>query len=103
LDVTVVDEPDLTRSYVVGPDGSLELPLVGRVTADGLTPNALADEVAVALGNSYLRHPRVLSDVQALQRVRLDDGDSIFVPEAQFFYMLGDVRNPGTCMCCSQE
>ena len=23
LDVIVVDEPDLTRSYVVGPDGSL--------------------------------------------------------------------------------
>ena len=32
----------------------------------------------------------------ALQSVRLDDGDSVFVPEAQFFYMLGEVRNPGT-------
>ena len=33
--------------------------MIGRVTADGLTPDALADEVAVALGNGYLRHPRV--------------------------------------------
>jgi len=155
LDLTVLNEPDLSRAYVVGSDGSLDLPLVGRIVADGVTPEALADEVAAALGDGYLRHPRVhvdrrgaaivggfvrlpgsfptngsltllealalagsptsaasdhvlvhrangqqldlsLADVHALQSVTLDDGDSVFVPEAQFFYMLGEVRNPGT-------
>jgi polysaccharide export outer membrane protein len=58
--VTVFDEPNLTGDYQVGLDGSLQLPLIGRIAASGMTSTALSDAIAGALkGGGYVLNPRV--------------------------------------------
>lgn len=60
----VVDAPELTlpggaqSGYRVEPDGAIQLPFLGRVPADGLTPEALRTEIAVRL-RQYIANPQV--------------------------------------------
>jgi polysaccharide export outer membrane protein len=43
--IAVRERADLSGSFMVGPDGTLALPLLGEVKAAGLTPNQLSREV----------------------------------------------------------
>jgi len=77
--LTVYGEPDLTRNYKIGPDGSIELPLIGRVQAAGMTVGALSSEVQARLASGYLRNPSVAGAIVT------------FRP----FFILGEVNKPG--------
>ncbi len=78
--VTVFDEPSISGDFVLDPQGTITLPLVGAVPAAGITADALAARIAMTLVNaSLLRDPQV--SVDALT----------FRP----FYVLGEVRQPG--------
>jgi polysaccharide export outer membrane protein len=78
--VTVFDEPNLTGDYQVGLDGSLQLPLIGRIAASGMTSTALSDAIAGALkGGGYVLNPRV----------------AIELTEHQPIFVLGEVKTPG--------
>ncbi|MFQ5347374.1 MAG: TIGR03016 family PEP-CTERM system-associated outer membrane protein, partial [Rhodothalassiaceae bacterium] len=58
LAVVVRDNPDLSRSYQVRPDGRFAMPLAGDIEAAGLTPDALARQIEKAL-ERYIRNPVV--------------------------------------------
>ena len=78
--VTVFDEPNLTGDYQVGLDGMLQLPLIGRITAAGLSSAALSDAIAAALkGGGYVLSPRV----------------AVELTEHQPIFVLGEVKTPG--------
>jgi len=63
LRVDVFGEPDLSfRDLPVDPDGSILLPLAGRVEAKGLTSQELSGRIAGALSR-YLRQPQVAVNV----------------------------------------
>jgi len=79
ISVTVVNQPDLTRKFVVEPDGTVTLPLVGRIAAAGLTTEALANEVRRRLADGFLADPQV--------RIEIDRARRIFV--------FGGVNSPG--------
>ena len=58
--VTVYREPDLSASpLIVGPDGTLAIPLIGVIKAQGLTTSELAQIITSKLTDGYLRHPSV--------------------------------------------
>jgi len=60
LNISVFDVPELKSLPVeVGNDGTISVPLLGRVKAAGLTQNQLRDELATAWGAKYLEHPDV--------------------------------------------
>lgn len=50
LAINVWKNPELTREVVVRPDGTITLPLVGDIRADGRTPTQLRDEIVTRLG-----------------------------------------------------
>ncbi|HTV55788.1 MAG TPA: polysaccharide biosynthesis/export family protein [Terriglobia bacterium] len=58
LTVTVWKEPTLSGSLLVRPDGMISVPLLGDVTAAGLTPLQLADQIAARL-RKYIQDPNV--------------------------------------------
>jgi polysaccharide export outer membrane protein len=58
LTVTVWREPTLSGSILVRPDGMISLALLGDVTASGLTPLQLADQIALKL-KKYIQEPKV--------------------------------------------
>jgi polysaccharide export outer membrane protein len=72
VNITVLGEEDLSRKYTIEQDGSFTFPLIGRVTARGLTIRALEQELKTKLvGGGYLRNPEVSVAVDAYQSQRI--------------------------------
>ena len=79
--VTVFDEPDLTKIFTVDDDGTISLPLVGRIEVDGLTLRKIRDEITRQLGDGFLINPQVSVEVAEYR--------------SQSVFVLGEVANPG--------
>ena len=76
VQVNVWNNPDLSITVPVRPDGKISVPLVGEVTAGGKTPVEVADVITTKLSR-FIKSPRVsviLVDLQShefLSRVRV--------------------------------
>lgn len=81
LAINVWKEPELSRTVPVRPDGKVSVPLIGEITAKGLTPNELQGKITDAL-RSYLSNPEVSVIVQEVH--------------SQKFNILGEVLKPGS-------
>jgi len=81
LAINVWKEPDFSRSLPVRPDGKISLPLVGDLTAGGLTPVQLQSHIRQQLLN-YLSHPEVAVIVQEARSKK--------------FNIVGEVQRPGS-------
>jgi polysaccharide export outer membrane protein len=81
LRVEVYKDPQLSQSLQVRPDGKVTLPLVGDITAAGLTSIELRDQLATAL-REYVTNPVV----------------TVIVVETvpPLVYVMGEVGNPGS-------
>ncbi len=80
IKLTVFGEDSLTGAYVVGPSGSITVPLIKGVKASGLTKEALREKVASMLvSGGFLTKPLVTVDVVTVRP----------------YYILGEVKNPG--------
>jgi protein involved in polysaccharide export with SLBB domain len=78
--IIVFGEESLTGEYLVpGGPGKISFPLVGEVSAGGLTVGELETELVTALSDGFLKQPRV----------------SIEVLEYRPFFILGEVMKPG--------
>lgn len=58
LGVQVWREPELSRAYTVRADGKINMPLVGEITAVGLTPKEFEAKVIESLG-AIMNRPQV--------------------------------------------
>ena len=58
MDVFIWQNPDLSKEVIVGPDGFISYPLVGRFKAVGLTLNKLEEKFKAELLN-YIKFPQV--------------------------------------------
>ncbi len=65
LEISVWRNPDLSREVIVRPDGRLSLPLIGDVTAVGLTTSELRDRITEKL-KAYKENPTVAIVVKAV-------------------------------------
>jgi polysaccharide biosynthesis/export protein len=79
LRVVVFGQDGLTNSYVVDASGHIDMPLIGSVSARGLTSQQLAGRIAEALRQGYIREPHVAVEVEAYRP----------------FFILGEVTQPG--------
>lgn len=77
--ITVFNEPELTGQYVVGSQGTIAYPLVGSISAAGLTVPEFTTALQEAL-SVYVRQPSV----------------SVEVTNYRPFFILGEVTRPGT-------
>jgi protein involved in polysaccharide export with SLBB domain len=80
IKVIVYEEKDLSGSFEVSGDGVVALPLVGPVSAQGLSIREFEKAIELKLLDGYLRNPRV----------------SIEVLNYRPFYILGEVKEPGS-------
>jgi len=81
LEISVFEIPDLNRTVRVSEKGTISLPLLGEVKADGLTPGELEVRLRDRLAEKYLKDPQV----------------SVFVREhgSKKVSVLGAVGKPG--------
>jgi len=83
LQITVVEDPTLSRETVVAQDGTINLPVVGTITVRGMTTGELAEKIRTALIEAqYLRDPHVSISLKVINRPRVA--------------VLGMVQRPGT-------
>lgn len=83
LQITVVEDPTLSRETVVAQDGTINLPVVGTITVRGMTTGELAERIRTALIEAqYLRDPHVSISLKVINRPRVA--------------VLGMVQRPGT-------
>lgn len=66
LHISVWDNPQLTRTVLVRPDGKISLPLLNDLQASGLTPTQLGDTITTGL-KAYMHNPDVTVEVTASQ------------------------------------
>lgn len=78
--VTVFGHDDLSGRFLVGGNGVVALPLIGKIRAGGLTVEELEARIVGALKPDYLKNPRV----------------SIEVLNYRPFYIIGEVKQPGS-------
>ena len=64
INVTVFGEPDASRlNATVDNDGTIDMPLIGRVKVAGQTSRAVEKEIRDRLGEKYLRNPSVSVEI----------------------------------------
>lgn len=80
LKITVFGEEELSSDYRVGSDGTIAFPLIGDVNVEGLTIRQTEEAIRERLKQGFLKKPSV----------------SIEVSESRPFYILGEVRRPGS-------
>ena len=78
--VTVFGHNDLSGRFLVGSNGNIALPLIGKVAANGLTVSELEIRIVESLKPDYLKNPRV----------------SVEVLNYRPFYIIGEVKKPGS-------
>lgn len=74
VDISVFQVPELSKTVQVDADGSINLPLVGKVQAAGLTPGEVEHDLTQKLGRKYLQSPQVNVYIKEYnsQRVTVD-------------------------------
>jgi polysaccharide export outer membrane protein len=77
--IAVYGEPDLTRTYPINPDGTIEVPLAGTIKAQGMTIAAISALIRDRLADGFLRNPSVTGAIVSYRP----------------FYILGEVNKPG--------
>jgi polysaccharide biosynthesis/export protein len=82
LNISVWENPDLSRAVPVRPDGMISLPLLNDVQAAGRTPMQLMKTIVEKLTAHGMKDPLVTVTVTAIK--------------SQFIYVLGQVGKPGT-------
>jgi len=70
LHISVWKEPDLTETLPVRPDGKISMPLLNDITAAGMTPLQLRDELTERL-KKYIADPRVTVVVTGMNSRRV--------------------------------
>jgi polysaccharide export outer membrane protein len=79
LRITVFGQEGLTNTYAVDASGKVMLPLIGSVSARGLTDRQLAVALTDRLRQGYIREPHVAVEIE------------LYRP----FFILGEVAVPG--------
>lgn len=88
LEIVVWNEPQLSGKVIVASDGTIAMPLIGRIPAAGQTPDALKAD----LKKRYARYVHT-----ANVTVRVSD------PASHVFYVIGEVNKPGAYRLHSGE
>ena len=81
LEIEVFNVPELKRTVRVANDGMIDLTLIGRVKASGLTVDQLRDQLESKYGETYLQDPHI----------------AVFISEyhARSVSVIGAVEKPG--------
>jgi polysaccharide biosynthesis/export protein len=88
LEIVVWNQPQLSGKVIVASDGTISMPLIGRVPAAGQTPDALKAELEKRYAQ-YVHAPNAT--------VRVSD------PASHVFYVAGEVNKPGAYKLHSGE
>lgn len=80
IKIDTLEHDDLSFETAVADDGTIEMPLVGRVKVTGLTTSRLRDVITLALDKDFIVNPKV----------------NVEILKYRPFYVSGEVKSPGS-------
>ncbi|MEM7505787.1 MAG: polysaccharide biosynthesis/export family protein [Pseudomonadota bacterium] len=92
IQVIVLEDPELTRTVLIRPDGRISLPIAGTLTAEGRTPEQLRNIIRSRLAGNFIEPPSVTVSVSS---VALEEAEVEEPEERGEFFVLGEVARPG--------
>lgn len=93
LTISVLEDPNLTRTVLVRPDGRISLPIAGSVVVQGVSPENLEIILQERFARGFQITPTVTVAVRGLSRIPTGEGQDAVEPTV--FYMMGSVVRPG--------
>jgi polysaccharide export outer membrane protein len=93
LTVSVLEDPNLTRTVLVRPDGRISLPIAGSVYVAGTSPEQLETILQERFARGFQITPTVTVAVRGLSRGAFGEAGEMIEPTV--FYMMGSVARPG--------
>ena len=64
LDISVWGESELSKTYAVSPEGTINYPLLGVIPVEGITPAKLEEMLKERLAQGYLKEPKITVSVK---------------------------------------
>ena len=92
LSVEVLEDPSLNRSILVLPDGKISFPLVGSVSAAGLTVSQLRGALTTGLAPNFASTPSVFVAIQSVARQAAKPSGKRTIE----VFLIGEVAKPGS-------
>lgn len=78
--ITIFGHKNLSGEFPISSRGTVSMPLIGEVGAEGLTLRQLEDAITGKLKPDFLKNPQVSAEII----------------DYRPFYIIGEVKNPGT-------
>lgn len=91
LKVEVLEDPNLNRTVLVLPDGSINFPLVGSVQASGRSTDTLSSALSSALASNFNASPTVFIAVESLSQAT----GGTRTRRTMDVFVMGEVGAPG--------
>lgn len=91
ITVEVLEDASLNRSVLVLPDGSINFPFVGSITASGRTVPEIQQAIISGISGNFAAEPTVFVSVSAVQPVAPSGSSNVGIA----IYFLGEVNEPG--------
>ena len=95
LQVEVLEDPNLNRTVLVLPDGSVSFPLVGTVQARGRSIDAFRSSLAAGLASNFNTSPTVFVSIASLAPPALPTTAVPAVIPTIDVYVMGEVAGAG--------
>jgi polysaccharide biosynthesis/export protein len=95
LQVEVLEDPNLNRTVLVLPDGSINFPMIGSVRASGQTVDSLGRNISTGLAPNFNTPPTVFVSLQALAPPPMPSLNVPPMGPTINVYVLGEIVQPG--------
>lgn len=103
LNMEVLEDPSLNRNLLVLPDGTVSLPLVGAIAANGKSVDGMRSAISAALASKFAAPPTIFLSVgqlnpttQAVANAAAGIAASNVTASGLIsIFALGEVNNPG--------
>lgn len=92
LAIEVLEDPQLNRSVLVTPGGTINFPFAGTVTAAGRTTDQIASAITGAIQPNFATTPNVFVSVQSVAPSATGPAAGTMID----VFILGEVNSPGT-------
>ena len=96
VSIEIVGYPEFSSTYMVLPDGTIVLPLIGAVRADGRTLSGLSQVIENQLGSAYLVNPVVNLSLLSLRPISIALSGEVNRPGPFQFDVTQNEINPPT-------
>ena len=92
IDISVLEDANLSRQALVRPDGKISLPIAGTITAVDRTPEQVRAAIVARLRDDFVTAPTVTVSLVSLAPENQEEEEEIEVGQ---IFVIGQVNQPG--------